>query len=247
MVEHHAGNPPRTHLRGLVSTYEHLLLLVLPANRPAPWRWTSSLGRPGCERGAAAGAPAKRQPRSAVDPRASHAQARWGTTATRRTQSAKRGLSRGTDVRDPARSGQRGRRGRGHRTPVCPDACLSGHSDHTARVDTGRLDTGRPRDQVDGGPHGGQSDVRRGRRPGILDGHDDGGAGWAAQTSLGLQRLRRSATDDGSAVTTHADALPGQLRSTACMKLRLGALLSSDDYGSRVERTAKLHPLCEAL
>ena len=27
------------------------------------------------------------------------------------------------------------------------------------------------------------------------------------------------------------------------MKPRLGALLSSDDYGSSVERTAKLHPL----
>jgi hypothetical protein len=44
-------------------------------------------------------------------------------------------------------------------------------------VDTGRLDTGRPRDQVDGHPHGGQSDELRGRRPDILDGHDDGGAG----------------------------------------------------------------------
>ena len=27
-------------------------------------------------------------------------------------------------------------------------------------------------------------------------------------------------------------------------KARLGALLSSDDFGSSVERTAKLHPLC---
>jgi hypothetical protein len=38
----------------------------------------------------------------------------------------------------------------------------------------------------------GQSDDRRSRRPDILDGHDDGHAGWATQTSLGLQRLRRS-------------------------------------------------------
>jgi hypothetical protein len=50
----------------------------------------------------------------------------------------------------------------------------------------------------------GQRDERRGRRPDILDSHDDGDAGWATQTSLGLQRLRRSATDDGSAVTTPA-------------------------------------------
>jgi hypothetical protein len=41
-------------------------------------------------------------------------------------------------------------------------------------VDTGRLDTGRPPNQLDGRPHGGESDERRGRRPGILDGHDDG-------------------------------------------------------------------------
>jgi hypothetical protein len=139
MVEHHAGNLPRTHLRG---TCERLLLLVLPRNRPAPWRWTSSLGRPGGERGAAASAPAKRQPRSAVDTRAAtqcqrsticpsqagfgqRRPSRSGTTATRRTRSAKRGLSRGTDVRDAARSGQRGRRGRGHRTPVCPDTWIT--------------------------------------------------------------------------------------------------------------------------
>jgi hypothetical protein len=40
-------------------------------------------------------------------------------------------------------------------------------------------------------------------------------AGWVAQTSLGLQRLRRSATHDGSVVTTPAAAVAGQLRSTA--------------------------------
>jgi hypothetical protein len=44
-----------------------------PANRPAPWRWTSFLGQPGGERGAAACATAKRRPRSAVDTRAGHA------------------------------------------------------------------------------------------------------------------------------------------------------------------------------
>lgn len=41
--------------------------------------------------------------------------------------------------------------------PRTPDACLSGHPDRTGRVDTGRLDTGCPPDQlVDGRPHGGE-------------------------------------------------------------------------------------------
>jgi hypothetical protein len=39
-------------------------------------------------------------------------------------------------------------------------------------------------------------------------------ADGAAQTWLGLQRLRRSATHDGSGVATPAAAVPGQLRST---------------------------------
>jgi hypothetical protein len=81
---------------------------------------------------------------------------------------------------------------------------------------------------VDGRPHGGESDERRGRRPDILDGHDDGGAGWAAQTSLGLQRLRRSATDDRSAVTTRAPRCLSSCAAPLDMKPRPGVLLSSE-------------------
>jgi hypothetical protein len=39
-------------------------------------------------------------------------------------------------------------------------------------------------------------------------------------------------------------ALPGACSVTPSAKPRPGALLSSDDYGSSVEQTAKLHPLC---
>jgi hypothetical protein len=105
--------------------------------------------------------------------------------------------------------------------PRTPDACLSGHPDHTGRVDTGRLDTGRPPEQLDG--------RRSAWRTADADRATDGVAGvrtsWtatttatadgAAQTWLGLQRLRRSATYDGSGVTTPAAAVTRQLRSTA--------------------------------
>jgi hypothetical protein len=131
---------PRRTCGGLVSTCS---LACSPANRPAPWRWTSSLGRPGGERGTAACATAKRRPRSAVDIRAQPGTANVQPSVPARPDSGgddqaardhrdtsnpvrQRGLSRGTDVRDPAPSGQRGRSGHRHRTPGCPDAWLSG-------------------------------------------------------------------------------------------------------------------------
>jgi hypothetical protein len=39
----------------------------------------------------------------------------------------------------------------------------------------------------------GHSDDRRGKRPDILDGHDDGNRRLGGPSSLGLPRLRRSA------------------------------------------------------
>jgi hypothetical protein len=63
----------------------------------------------------------------------------------------------------------------------------------------------------------GHSDDRRGKRPDILDGHDDGNRRLGGPSSLGLPRLRRSATHDGSAVTTPAAVVTGaaaQHRST---------------------------------
>ena len=95
--------------------------------------------------------------------------------------------------------------------PRTSDAWLSGHLDHpgrmdasrvdtgrpdTGRPDTGRLDTGRPPDQVDGrrsawrtADADSATNGVAGVRTSCVDGHDDGDAGWATQTSLGLQRL----------------------------------------------------------
>ena len=99
-------------------------------------------------------------------------------------------------------------------------ACLSGHPDHTGRVDIGRLDTGRPPDQLDGRPSAWRTADADRATNGVtsvrtsLDGHD-GDRRLGGPTSLGLPRVRRSATHDGSAVTTPAAAVTGQLRSTA--------------------------------
>jgi hypothetical protein len=132
------------------------------------------------------------------------------TTAACRTRCANRGLSHRTDVRNPARCGQRGcgTRRLSVRTPGSHRSC-----------DTGPLDTGRPPERLDGrmADSGcGLGDERRGRRPDILDGHDDrdrrlGGANraWVA-TSAVLSSPRRLCGDD-----TPAAMVPGQLRSTA--------------------------------
>jgi hypothetical protein len=193
MVEHHAGNLPGRTFGGLVSacscscsqpTDRHLALDQLP------WSARRRARRP-------AGAPAKRRSRCAVDPRASRARPTFDHPFPARPDSgsddqAARRPQRHVEPGPPNVACPRHRRPgssavRTARTqrPRTPDSCLSGHLDHTGRVDTGRLDTGRPRDQVDGRPHGGQSDVRRGRRPDILDGHDGGGAGSAAQNRSG--------------------------------------------------------------
>jgi hypothetical protein len=141
MVGHHAGNLPRPHRRGDPCA---------PAPSRAPshptgtWRWTSVLGRPGDKRSAPASARAKRRAGSAVATRASHAlpthdhpfpagpdsgsddQAAHRPRRHVAPGCAQRGRSRGTDAfREPARCGQRGCSGRGHRTPVCPDTRIT--------------------------------------------------------------------------------------------------------------------------
>jgi hypothetical protein len=187
----------RTHLRG---TCEHLLLLVFPANRPAPWRWTSSLGRPGGERGApslcACAAAAQVSRRPSCEPRTANAQpspprqARFGqrrpsrspTTATRRTRCAQ------TWAAPPHRRMPGSSAVRTARTPRprTPEACPSGHPDRAGRVDTGRVDTRRPPDHwtdvrpADSGR--GQGDEWRVRRPGISTVTATATAGWAGPT-----------------------------------------------------------------
>jgi hypothetical protein len=118
-------------------------------------------------------------------------------------------------VRTPGSHRSRGHRSPGHRSPGHRSP---GHRTSARAVgwtDVRTADSGR-----------GPSDERRGRRPDILDGHD----GWAAQTSLGLQRLRRSATHDSSAVTPPAAAVTGSC-AAPLDKPRLGALLSCVGVG----------------
>jgi hypothetical protein len=160
--------------------------------------------------------------RAAVDTPASHAghplprQARLGQTTNRsRTHGDTSNPVRSdvgcsaapTALQDPPRCGQRGCRGRGHGTRVGrtpgPHRTLGYRTrGHRTPGPHRTLDTGRP--------HSGQR-TRTGRR-----------TAWPAsghprpprrrrpppgyQPSLGLQRLRRSATHGGSAVTTPAGA-----------------------------------------
>jgi hypothetical protein len=75
------------------------------------------------------------------------------TTATRRTWCARRGLPRPHRcIPDPAQCGQHGCRGRGHRTPVCPDTRIA----PVAWTPVAWTPDVRPTTWLDGRPHGGQ-------------------------------------------------------------------------------------------
>jgi hypothetical protein len=93
------------------------------------------------------------------------------------------------------------------------------------------------------------TDERHGRHSDILDRHDHKAARrdtpspllWGRRLRLGNQGRLRDGNTSSATVTT---AVTRQLLGVAPRsKPRLGALLSSDDYGSSVERTATLHPL----
>jgi hypothetical protein len=164
------------------------------------------------------------------------------------------------------RTRQRTNTGRPHRTPT-PDAHTgrrhrtpdSGHLDtQTPAPDTGHRsrgqqawtlvartghrtpDTGRGRGQADEGAAGHRtswattpSDRALGRPTVFL---------WTAPAALGsLCRLGGEAAFQRE-IASHRQLL-GR---SAGVERRLGALLSSDDYGSSVERTATLHPLWQA-
>jgi hypothetical protein len=108
----------------------------------------------------------------------------------------------------------------GHRTPD------TGH--RTLAEDVDRLTEARPASGPPGPP-------RRAT------------ARWDAQPCSCGRRLRRSAAHAGSAVrppSARDSVSPAALGRSAGVERRLGALLSSDDYGSSVERAVKLHPLC---
>jgi hypothetical protein len=196
---------------GLVSTCS---VSCSPANRPAPWRWTSVPCRPGgeearsrcageaavwaavepaCEPGTANAAPSL-PVRSGSGRRPSRPR-----TAARRTGCAQGGGPLTEPFQGPARHRQRGCRAR------TPEAFPSGHLGGTGCVDTGRVDTGRRLDRSDGRPHGGQRTRTRPRPAWPASGHPGDRRPPAGRpNSSGSQRLGRSATQDGSAVTTPA-------------------------------------------
>jgi hypothetical protein len=243
------------------ATCAHLLLPVPPATRPAPSvapaplvaQAVSAASPPLPVRSGGPGLPSPLVPATHC-PTHDHPsrQARFGqrqpsrspTTATRRTRCAQRGQSRGTGAfRDPARCGQHGCSGRGHRTPVCPDIRITPVA---WTLDT--VDIGRPPDPLDGRLSAWRQRMRTERRTAWpVSGHPErpprrrppaGGA-----TSLGSQRPRHSATDDGFAVTTPAAAVTGQLRSTARHEAapRRTAVLRRS--GLSVERRGGGHPV----
>jgi hypothetical protein len=213
MVGQHAGNPPSTHLRGLGSTCSspappptdrHLALDRLPwsARRRARRRSLDA-----CEAAPSLASTLVRAThgqRSTIFAR----QARFGqrrpsrspTTATRRTRCTNRGRSRRTDVFRI----QRGCSGRGHRTRVRPDTRITpvvwtpGAWTPDAWTPDARTPDVHPTSWTDVRPHGGQRTRTERRTAWQASGHpgrhDDGDHRMGSQSSLGLPRLRRSAT-----------------------------------------------------
>jgi hypothetical protein len=201
------GNLPRTHLREDLS-----VLAFCRASKPtgtAPSRWTSSAGRPGGECGAAAsggrsgGQACRGRLWSRVRPSPLGAWPELGRRPIARMQ-----------------------------TPRTPDTCPSGRPDRTGRVGhrtRGQQTAARP---LDGRPHGGHRTRTARRLAWSVSGHPGRprprprprrrrrrpSVGLAGL--LGLQRLRRSATHGGDALTAPASAAltataTGQLRNTA--------------------------------
>jgi hypothetical protein len=222
---------------------------VFPANRPARARDQVPLvGQ------AASAAPRpvrmrKRRPRAGVDPRASHALPTFDHPfAARPIRAATtKPLTDYSDTSSPV-----------HQTwpipaaPTPPRIQRGADSAAAAAADTGRVSVRTPGLHRTHGhrTHGHRTSARpvgrtSARRTADADRATNGEpavrtsptatttatAGWAAQTSLGLPPLRRSATHDGSAVTTPAAAVTGSCATPLDMKPRLGALLSYVGFG----------------
>jgi hypothetical protein len=226
-----ATRPERT-CRG---TCEHRLPPLLPHQPAGTWRWTSPHGSTrrrarrrslhACQAAAQVCRRHSCEPRTANTRPSLPRQTRLGQRRPSHSPTTTTPPTPCANVACPAAptpSGSSAARTARLPRPRTPDACPSGHPDHPGRVDTarpGHRTSARPVGRtsvrmVDRGR--GQHDERRGRRPDILDGHDDGDrrlrgpnlARAAASAVLGNPcRLR--------AVTTPAAAATGQLRSTA--------------------------------
>ena len=131
----------------------------------------------------------------------------------------------------------------GHRTSTpghwTPNVWTS-HSGHwTATLDTGHRTLGR----VDATEYADSRQGTAGIRTDILDHHDQRTARWDAEPWTCGRHVRHSATMTArrgwvSASARLSTALPGACSVAPSAKPRLGALLSSERVGSRVERQA---------
>jgi hypothetical protein len=248
MVGHHAGNLPRAHLGDTGRTCS---FSCSPANRPASWRWTSSLAG----HGAAACARAMRRPRSAVDPRASHPRPTqhhpFPSGPMRAGDHAARGPRRHVEPIAPNEDGPPHRaipgsspvrtarlQSHGHRRPVRPDTWMAPVAwtpdawtpdvrvtDRTDVRLTDRTDV-RTADRGRGQATTGVAGVRTSSRPATTR--------WAARPRPDPSVWGRLATHDGSAATTPAPRpWPPPLNNCPAPPStpRLGALLSCVGVG----------------
>jgi hypothetical protein len=182
--------PAQTHLRG---TWAHLLLPVLPRQPTGTWRWTSSLvgqaanaapqpvcipsGGPGL---ASTIVPAAHGQRSTIPSPPGPIRATTTKPLTDQSDTSNPvhqpwPVPPHPCIPDPARCGQRGCSGRGHRTSVCPDTRIT----PVAWTPVAWTADVRPTSWTDVCPHGGQR-TRTARR-----------TAWPASGHPGRPRRRR--------------------------------------------------------
>jgi hypothetical protein len=229
---------------------------LLPHQPTGTWPWTSSPGRPGGERGAAAWRPAKQRQvwrRPSCEPRMANVrpsfarQARFGSddqAAHRPQRPVEPGAPTVAGPAAPMYSGSSAVAAAADtgrvsvRTPGSHRSCghqARGHRMHGHRTRGHRTST-RPvgRTSVRMADSGrGQSDERRGRRPDILDGTTTATAGWAAKARSGCRV-------GGARQPYNAAAVAGQLRSATRHEAAPGALLSCVGFGGYEERATGL-------
>jgi hypothetical protein len=180
------------------------------------------------------------QPRSAALPHRRSTNRPWRRQGRTRTQDARTQDTRRPDTRRPdtghPQTGHRYTRHwtPGHRSTRTPDTRTPEHADTGARGHRTGATNGVASIRT-------SSTIRPRRRPA---GH--------RTVPPGGRRLRAainasSATATRPAPPTHPGGDRAPPRRLCTVQARLGALLSSNDYGSRVERAAKLHPLWRSL
>jgi hypothetical protein len=226
MVGHHADNLPRTHLRGLVSTRS---FSCSPANRPAPWRWTSSLVGQAARRRrslCACDAAAQVCRRPSCEPPTANAAPSLPSDPMRAGDHAARGPRRHVEPIAPNGDGPPPRaiprasavrtarlQSRGYRRPVRPDTRMApvawtpdAWTPDVRLTDWTRTSAQRTED-ADRATTG-VAGIRTSSRPATNR--------WAARPRPGRSLWWRSASHNGSAVTTTAQHRPRRRASAHC-------------------------------